>query len=89
VKSWRPNSNFQVLSLKVSALLKNAPLCKLYADLNHSYTAYKSIHQFYVEDLTHQYDIQASLMDYERVTGVVESRGSMDYFVTQGKIGKE
>lgn len=37
----------------------------------------------------HQYEIQASLKDYERATGVVESKGSMDYFVTQGKFGKE
>jgi hypothetical protein len=39
--------------------------------------------------LMHQYDIQASLKNYERATGVVESKGSMDYFMTQGKVGKE
>jgi hypothetical protein len=32
--------------------------------------------------LMHQYDIHASIKDYEQATGVVESRGSMDYFAT-------
>lgn len=39
--------------------------------------------------LMHQNDIHASIKNYERATGVVESRGSMDYFVTQGKVGKD
>jgi hypothetical protein len=34
-------------------------------------------------------DTQASLKDYKRDTGVAESKGSMDYFVTQGKVGNE